>query len=66
MKRMTIEIDEEKIREGMRVTGLRTPEELMDFALAELILRNRWKELLRLRGKVAFWSGYNNARIRGS
>ena len=65
MKRMTIEIDEAKIREGMRVTGLKTRRELIDFALAELIRRNRRKELLKLRGKVAFWPGYDNAKIRG-
>ena len=59
MKRTNIEIDERKIEEGMRITGIRTRKELVDFALAELLRKERLKQLLNLKGKIEFWPDYD-------
>ena len=59
MKRTNIEIDERKIEEGMRITGIRTRKELVDFTLAELLRKERLKQLLNLKGKIEFWPDYD-------
>ena len=54
--RTNIEIDDDIMDEAQRLTGLSTKRETVDFALRELIARQRRLGILSLRGKV-HWDG---------
>ncbi|MCP4752507.1 MAG: type II toxin-antitoxin system VapB family antitoxin [Proteobacteria bacterium] len=56
MKRTNIVIDEELIRTGLKVTGLKTQRALVDFALRELLRREAQIKILELRGNID-WKG---------
>lgn len=49
--RTNIEIDDELIAEAMELFGLRTKREAVDFALRELVEKERRKGILKLFGK---------------
>lgn len=54
--RTNIEIDDEVLEEARRLTGLGTKRETVDYALRELVSRQRRRDLLSLRGRV-HWEG---------
>ena len=54
--RTNIEIDDGLMREALKLTGLRTKRETVDFALRELVARHRQLGVLKLRGRV-HWVG---------
>jgi Arc/MetJ family transcription regulator len=54
--RTNIEIDDRLMREVLRLTGLTTKREAVDFALRELVARHRQLGVLTLRGRVR-WEG---------
>jgi Arc/MetJ family transcription regulator len=54
--RTNIEIDDAVMDEARRLTGMTTKRETVDFALRELVARQRRLGLLNLRGKV-HWDG---------
>ncbi|MBI2193439.1 MAG: type II toxin-antitoxin system VapB family antitoxin [Planctomycetes bacterium] len=56
MLRTNIELDEELVREGMKLTHKKTKKDLVNYALEELIRRFKRKHLLTLEGKVE-WRG---------
>ncbi len=56
MKRTNIVIDENLIKSGLKVTGLKTQRALVDFALHELLRREAQVKILELRGNVE-WQG---------
>lgn len=56
MQRTNIELDEKLVKQAMRLFGKKTKKELVNFALNELIRRERAKGLLLLEGKVK-WEG---------
>jgi Arc/MetJ family transcription regulator len=56
MARTNIDIDEKLLKEGFKVTQLRTKKELVNYALEELLKRARRKRILELEGKVR-WEG---------
>jgi len=56
MKRTNIVLDEELVGRGMRLTGIHTQKELIDYALRELVRRKEQKRILRWKGKIA-WEG---------
>jgi len=56
MKRTNIVIDENLIKSGLRVTGLKTQRALVDFALRELLRRDAQKKILELKGNIN-WEG---------
>ena len=62
-KRTHIALDADLIEQGLRVTGLKTQRELVDFALRELLRRENQKKLLELKGQVE-WEG-DLAAMRG-
>ncbi|MDM8522708.1 type II toxin-antitoxin system VapB family antitoxin [Desulfococcaceae bacterium HSG8] len=49
-------IDRQLLESGLKATGLKTPDELLDFALRELLRREGQKKILELKGKVD-WEG---------
>lgn len=56
MKRTNIVLDEDLIKEGLKITGLKTRRALVDHALRELLRRESQKEIMQLRGKI-HWEG---------
>lgn len=54
--RTNIEIDDDVLEEARRLTGLTTKRETVDYALRELVARQRRRDLLNLRGRVR-WEG---------
>ena len=56
MHRTNIELDEKVVKEGMRLFNKKTKKELVEFALREVIRREKAKGILALEGKVK-WEG---------
>jgi Arc/MetJ family transcription regulator len=56
MSRTNIELDDKLVKEGLKVTHLRTKKELVNYALEELIKKARRKRILELEGKIQ-WEG---------
>lgn len=56
MKRTNVVLDEELIGKGMRLTGIKTQKDLIDYALRELVRRKEQKKILRLKGRIP-WEG---------
>jgi Arc/MetJ family transcription regulator len=54
--RTNIEIDDEVLEEARRLTGLSTKRETVDYALRELVARQRRCGLLSVRARV-HWEG---------
>ena len=56
MKRTNIVLDEKLVREGLKSTGIKTRRTLVDYALRELVRREKQVGLIELKGKVR-WTG---------
>lgn len=56
MRRTNIELDEKLVKEGMRLFGQRTKKDLVNFALREIIRREKAKGILSFESKVK-WEG---------
>ena len=56
MKRTNIELDEGKIKELKKITGMKTSKAIIDYALKELIRKNNQRRVLGLKGKIK-WEG---------
>ena len=56
MKRTNIVIDESLINECIEVTGIKTQRALIDYALHELLRREKQTKLFELKGKI-HWDG---------
>ena len=56
MKRTNIVLDEKLVRQGLRSTGMKTRRALVDYALRELVRREKQVGFLALKGKVR-WEG---------
>jgi Arc/MetJ family transcription regulator len=56
MKRTNIVINEELIKEAMRVSGLKTIKGIVDTALRDYIRREKQLDILKLKGAIK-WEG---------
>ena len=54
--RVNIVLDANLVDAGLKMTGLKTRRELVDFALRELVRHQQQKKLLDLKGKIQ-WEG---------
>lgn len=54
--RTNVVLDEKLVKEAMKLTGKKTKRELIDYALHELVKRQKRLALLDLRGKLK-WEG---------
>jgi Arc/MetJ family transcription regulator len=61
--RTNIDLDDELVRRGLKVSGLRTKKELVNMALREFLRRKDQKKILELRGKIS-WKGDLNLMRR--
>ena len=62
MQRTNIEIDETLVKEAMKLTKQKTKKAVVNFALKELVSKEKRKKLLEYEGKVE-WQG-NLAEMR--
>ncbi|MDJ0576690.1 MAG: type II toxin-antitoxin system VapB family antitoxin [Xenococcaceae cyanobacterium MO_234.B1] len=62
--RTNIDLDDRLVEEAFAITGLRTKKELINFALTELVERNRKKDLLDLAGEIEFAEGFSTDKVR--
>jgi Arc/MetJ family transcription regulator len=56
MHRTNVELDEKLVKEAMKLTGIDTKKELINYALIELVRKIKRKGILELEGKVK-WEG---------
>ena len=56
MSRTNIVLDDDLVKNCMNATGIRTKKSLVDYALKELLRKNKQKRLLDLQGKIN-WTG---------
>jgi len=56
MSRTNIDIDDKLVKDGLKLTHLKTKKELVNYALEELIKKERRKRILDLEGKIQ-WEG---------
>lgn len=54
--RTNIVLDDRLVAKGMKLTGIKTKRELVDYALRELLRHAEQMKLLKLKGKIA-WQG---------
>jgi Arc/MetJ family transcription regulator len=52
MSRTSIDIDDKLIQEGLKITHLKTKKELVNFALQELIKKEKRKRIMEFKGKL--------------
>jgi Arc/MetJ family transcription regulator len=57
MEPLNLMIDNELLEAGLKVTGLKSRNKLVEFALRELLRREAQKKLLELKGKID-WAGH--------
>jgi Arc/MetJ family transcription regulator len=56
MKRTNIVLDEDLIKEAMRISGIKTIKGIVDSALRDFIRREKQFDLLKLKGTIK-WEG---------
>lgn len=65
MLRTNIELDENLVKEAMKLTHMSTKKELINYALKELVGRLKRKKLLELEGNVEWIGNLNEMRKEG-
>jgi Arc/MetJ family transcription regulator len=56
MSRTNIVLDSKLVEAGMKLTGMKTKRQLVDYALRELLRHEKQSKLLELQGKIE-WEG---------
>ncbi len=56
MSRTNIDLDDKLVKAGLKITHLRTKKELVNYALEELIKKERRKRIMELKGQIQ-WEG---------
>lgn len=62
MKRTNIVLDEKIVFECMDITGIKTQKGVIDYALRDLLRKNKQRKLLELRGNVKWDGDLNDLR----
>ncbi|ADL70121.1 MULTISPECIES: type II toxin-antitoxin system VapB family antitoxin [Thermoanaerobacterium] len=62
--RTNIIIDDELIKEALKITGIKTKKEIVNIALKELIENHKRKNLMDLKGKIQFDENYDYKKMR--
>lgn len=61
---ITLNLDESLLNEALQLTNLNTQEELVNFALQELVRSRRKKNLLDLAGQIQFAADFDHKALR--
>lgn len=56
MSRTSIDLNDKLVKEGLKITQLRTKKDLVNYALEELVKKARRKRIMELKGKFQ-WEG---------
>lgn len=59
-----VELDDRLVEEGLRMTGVRTQQELLVLALTELVRSRSKKDLLDLAGEIRFRDDFDPKALR--
>lgn len=62
--RTNIDIDEKLLREAFKYLKVKTKKELVNTALKEFIENHKRKNLMELKGKIAFREDYDHKKMR--
>lgn len=62
--RTNIIIDDELIKEALKITGIKTKKEIVNIALKELIENHKKKNLMDLKGRIQFDENYDYKKMR--
>ena len=62
MARTNINLDDNLVSKGLKVTGLRTKKDLVDLALRELLRNESQKNILSLEGAIRWEGDLNEIR----
>ena len=62
MARTNVVLDEQLVRQGLKVSGCKSRRELIDLALREFLKTAKRRELLALRGRVRWEGDLNQLR----
>lgn len=62
----SIELKEELVKEALRLTNFQTEQELINFALEELIRTRKKRNLLDLSGQIQFSTDYDYKALRAN
>lgn len=62
--RTNIVLDDDLVREAVKLTGVTTKRELVDLALRELIRKERRRDLFELAGQIEFAEDYDHKAAR--
>ncbi|AMW30607.1 MULTISPECIES: type II toxin-antitoxin system VapB family antitoxin [Arthrospira] len=60
----SIELNEELVKEGLRLTNIQTEQELINLALSELVKNRKKRNLLDLSGQIQFSTDYDYKALR--
>ncbi|EIW00005.1 MAG: type II toxin-antitoxin system VapB family antitoxin [Thermoanaerobacteraceae bacterium] len=64
--RTNIVIDENLIKEALKISGLKTKKEVVNLALKEFVENRRRKNLMEIKGKIQFDENYDYKKMRES
>ena len=64
MMRTNIVLDDNLVKEAIKLSGAKTKKELIHLALKEFVENKRRLNLLDLEGKIEFAEGYNYKQMR--
>lgn len=64
MSRTNIVLKDDLVKEGMRLTGIKTKRELVEYSLVEMIRREKMRGMLEFRGSGC-WKGNLKQMRRG-
>lgn len=62
MARTNIEINDRLVKEGLKLTHMKTKKELVNYALEELVKKIKRKRILKFEGKIAWEGDLNEMR----
>ena len=64
MMRTNIVLDDNLVKEAIKLSGVKTKKELIHLALKEFVENKRRLNLLDLEGKIEFAEGYDYKKLR--
>ncbi|AIS53338.1 hypothetical protein TKV_c22090 [Thermoanaerobacter kivui] len=62
--RTNIVIDENLIKEALKISGLKTKKEVVNLALKEFVENRKKKNLMEIKGKIQFDENYDYKKMR--
>jgi len=61
---ISIELDENLVKEALKYSAAKSKKELISFALREFVETHKRKDLSELKGKISFFEDYDYKKMR--